>query len=324
MQSHYIILQKLSDARFHSGESLGLELGLSRSAVWKCINTLKKKGIEVFSVRGRGYRLATPLEYLDRERIVGAMEVRAASMLRQLDIIGEVDSTNRYLAREPKQLCGHACLAEYQTQGQGRQGRTWVSPFGKNIYLSLGWVFSGGPATLAGLSLAVGVAVARGMLQLGVQGVRLKWPNDVYWQDRKLGGILLEMSGESSGPSKVIVGLGVNLDMGAHAGRSIDQAWTDLSAIIGREHFSRNHVAAILLQQLLLAMDEFSRHGLSAFLEEWCSLDRIAGQQIQLQMPGKTIMGMAKGVDEHGALLVETDSGIQRYMSGEVTIRVCT
>jgi len=317
------ILDVLADGRFHSGEELGAAFGLSRSAVWKHLQALRALDIDLYAVRGRGYRLAYPLELLRPEPVLDQLSVRARQLLDCLEIHPELDSTNRYLLRRPHAngLPARACMAERQTAGRGRRGRPWVSPFGANLYLSLSWRYAGSPAGLAGLSLAAGVAVARALEACGVAEVGLKWPNDLLAGGGKLAGILLEMTGEASGPCQVVIGVGVNVAMPAAAAQGIDQPWVDLVGLLPQAP-SRNRLAGLLLDQLLLTADRYERDGVSPFLDEWQARDAVRDRAVALHLADGTVQGTARGIDEAGALLLETDGALRRFASGEVSLRL--
>lgn len=320
------LIHLLSDGLFHSGTALGHALGVSRSAVWKEMQALSAEGLEVHAVTGRGYRLTHPVEPLHEGAIRAALSKSAQYLLGKVEILDDTDSTNLYLMRQA--ACGApggtACLAERQRAGRGRHGRTWVSPPGGNIYLSLLWRFTAGPGTLGGASLAVAVAVMRALhaagLPTGPQGAGLKWPNDILWHGRKLAGILLDMAGESSGPCHLVAGVGLNMIMPAPAARLIDQPWIDVHALLDPPP-SRNLLAGLLLQHLLLALHEFQRHGLAPFMAEWKQLDLIAGKRVALNLAGRNIHGIAQGVANDGALKLLVNGAIQRYYSGEVSVR---
>ncbi|MDE2089583.1 MAG: bifunctional biotin--[acetyl-CoA-carboxylase] ligase/biotin operon repressor BirA [Gammaproteobacteria bacterium] len=318
------MLSLLADGRFHSGEDLGATLGITRSAVWKAVRACETLGIEIHAVRGRGYRLAAPLELLSREVIQAAMDETARGRLAGLDILPEVDSTNRHLMRLAQQGApsGLACLAEWQSAGRGRRSRAWVSPFGTNIYLSLLWRYADGPATLTGLSIAIGVAVARALHEAGVSGIGLKWPNDLLWRERKLGGILLELAGESAGPCYVVAGVGVNVRMPAAAAQNIDQPWTDLAAVTGGAGVSRNRLAGLLLQHMIHVLDAFPSVGLAPFRQEWAHWDAVTGKRVVLQIQDRPVLGRALGIDDSGALLLSVNGELRSYASGEISLRV--
>lgn len=317
------ILQSLADGRFHSGAKLGRQLGISRSAVWKQVRQIEALGLEVHAVRGRGYRLGTALELLDGATIAAALPSPAQTLLTGLEVHQELDSTNHYLRAlvHPEMASGYACLAERQTQGRGRRGRTWVSPFGANIYLSVFWRFSCSAAALGGLSLAVGAAVAQALAAAGADQVGLKWPNDLLWRQRKLGGVLLELAGEASGPCDVVAGVGVNVAMPPACAALVDQPWTDLHTALGTARPNRNRLAALLLGHTLEGLARYEYQGLEPFLAEWRRRDVASGREVELRLPHRCVAGTALGVDEAGALVVQSGNSTLRFASGEVSLR---
>lgn len=317
------LLQMLADGRFHSGEALGVRLGVTRAAIWKQLRRLETLGLTVHAVRGRGYRLAYPIEFLQSEIIRRGLSPSIQAQLAQIDILSEVDSTNTCLKTRAAQgaASGSVCLAEWQRGGRGRLGRGWVSPFGCNLYLSLLWRFAAGPTTLAGLSLAMGVALARALRPSVKDGLGLKWPNDLQWRGRKLAGILVEIAGESAGPSHAVIGIGINVRMPETASTAIQQPWIDL-ARIASELPSRNALAVAVLEQLVIALQAFEQHGLPAFLDEWRALDVTSGRSVQLQLPTGIVAGESRGIDETGALVIQVGGELRRYASGEISLRM--
>nr|CAI78675.1 Biotin-(acetyl-CoA carboxylase) ligase [uncultured Gammaproteobacteria bacterium] len=321
-----LILQ-LADGQFHSGTALGQQTGRTRTAVWKAIRSLQQNGLSIYSVRGKGYRLAEAVELLNREEILtllNEVEVRknAPKYLQQLDVFYDIESTNAYLLDVAKKSpqTAHACLAEQQSSGRGRRGRHWISPFGGNLYFSLLWQFSAGASQLGGLSLAVAVAVMRVLAALGLRSAGVKWPNDILVNGKKLAGILLEVSGEAAGPCAVVIGVGLNVRGGGQAMSALDQPWTDLETGLGKP-VSRNHLASQLICHLIDVLREFETGGLSPFLKEWAIYDVFADSKVVLNTPQGNIHGIARGVDETGALILVTTEGVQRYHSGEVSLR---
>ena len=317
------LLKLLSDGDFHSGEDLGAALGVSRMAVWKHLKTLRELGVDFEVVRGKGYRLSASIELLDGDEISTGISRSTATHIDSINIFHELDSTNNWLREQclSGAPSGTVCLAEMQYAGRGRRGRSWVSPYAANLYLSLLWRSPAGAAGLGGLSLVTGIAVLRCLQAWGVEAAGLKWPNDILVRNAKLAGILIDVVGEASGPCAVIIGVGVNVCMPPLAGADIDQSWTDLSRLIGRSELSRNRLAAGLLDQLLPAVAEFETAGLQPFLGEWRRYDIVDGCQVDLQLPNETVSGTACGIDDGGALLVETVNGRRRFTSGEVSVR---
>lgn len=327
MQHRYPLLRILADGQFHSGVALGTALGIGRSAVWKHLRALAEWDIDLHAVPGKGYRLARPVELLGRDLIFNALPPTVADAVSGLEIYQDIDSTNRYLMNKARlgAPSGQVCLAERQQAGRGRRGRDWVSPFGANIYLSLLWRFTLNAESLAGLGLAVGVAVNRALREAGLTGAGLKWPNDILWQNRKLAGILLEMTGEMSGPCAVVIGVGVNVRMPASAARTLDQPWVDLETALSRPVL-RNQFAAKLIQHIICVLKEFALFGFNGLQQEWAQHDLANGKPIVLQLPdgkgGSTVHGIGRGVDASGALRLEDHNGIRHYPYGEVSLRL--
>jgi BirA family biotin operon repressor/biotin-[acetyl-CoA-carboxylase] ligase len=321
------LLDILNDGKFHSGEELAAQLGrLSRAAIWKIIRNLEALDLEIHAVRGRGYRLAEPVELLEQDRINAALTDTARSWVNAIEIHERIDSTNTYLFNRAKDglASGSVCLAEWQSAGRGRRGRSWVSPFAASLYLSLLWRFSMEPALLSGVSLAVGVALVRALHGLGIAGLGLKWPNDLLWRYRKLAGVLLEFGGEASGPCYIVAGVGLNMAMPTRAERAIDQPWVDLRRIVGSERLSRNRLAARVISELVTAFTHFEEAGFEAFRADWQRYDLAQGRAVVLQLPTTTISGIARGVDASGALLLETATGIHRFLGGEISLRLAS
>ncbi len=316
----------LADGRFHSGEALAGELGVSRSAVWKAVRVLRGLGVTLHAVRNRGYRLRAGGEALDAARIREALPPSVRRSVRGLETAWTVESTNSVLLARPNPPFG-ACevfLAEYQSAGRGRRGRAWLAPPGGAICLSLGWSFREVPQDLGALGLAIGVCTLRALRAVGVQAGRLKWPNDILVEGRKLGGILIELRAESAGPACVVIGIGLNVALGEALLAQIAQtgvAPTDLVSS-GLPHPSRNALAAALIGEVTEGLRRFESEAMRPFLEEWRAADALHGLQIQVHTVSGRVSGWAKGIDLHGALVVETPQGIQRFVSGEVTVRL--
>ena len=309
------LITLLSDGQFHSGEQLGEQLGISRAAVSKHMTALKELGLDLFSLTGKGYRLAVPMALYDEAQL------QALAPMAPVHCFPVIDSTNQYLLERVNQLqSGESCLAECQTAGRGRRGKPWVSPFGCQLILSMYWRLEQGMAAAMGLSLAVGVAVVQALESLGYPGVELKWPNDLYYQGRKLAGILVEMSGSAGASCNLVIGVGLNLAMPAREGERIDQAWSELRHI-QPELVDRNLLAARMLGHLQQAMLTFEQQGLSHFVDDWNRLDHFAGRPVRLLMGEQEIRGIARGIDDRGALRLETSEGIKFYLGGEISLR---
>ncbi|RDE18164.1 bifunctional biotin--[acetyl-CoA-carboxylase] ligase/biotin operon repressor BirA [Motiliproteus coralliicola] len=316
------LLSILADGEFHSGESLGQQLGVSRAAVWKQLKKLDSLGIDCHSVKGRGYRVPGGINLLQIEQLRQGLTPAAQQGLSEIELALSIPSTNRLAMQQAQQQnChGRLYLAEQQTAGRGRRGRDWASPFGRNLYFSLSWSFSGGAAALEGLSLVVGLALQQGMQALGVDGVELKWPNDLLFRGRKLAGVLLEMSGDASGLCQVVIGVGVNVAMPQTAAQEIDQPWTDLVTIAQRP-LDRNAVLAGLLNALIPAMQQFEQQGFAPFREQWQQHNAHRDQLVRLSTESFTVQGRCVGVNESGALLLQSDEGEQAFHGGELSLR---
>jgi BirA family biotin operon repressor/biotin-[acetyl-CoA-carboxylase] ligase len=314
-----------------SGDTLARAAGQTRAAVWKRIEALRQAGVSIAAQPGRGYALVQPLDLLAGAAIRAALPPSVQRQVAGLQVAWSIDSTNSELLRRPAPEASQTeiLLAERQTGGRGRRGRVWASPLAAHLYLSLARSFGGGLARLGGLSLVAGVAVAEALQGLGFSEVRLKWPNDVVIAGpeglRKLGGVLIEGSGEHAGPARAVIGLGVNVRMPEAAARGIDQPWCDLAAL-SRESSSslpeRNAIAAGVLARLLPALDVFELEGLAPFLPRYAAVDALAGQPVTLHTAAGTQAGTALGVAEDGALRLRLDDGReQRVHAGEVSVR---
>ena len=324
MVTRYQLLRHMADGRFYSGEELAQTLRVTRAAVWKHLKHLREQqALEIHAVPGRGYRLASQLELLDPERILSFLSNGTASRVASLEVHDSIDSTNSWLMQQAAAgaPAGTVCIAEQQTAGRGRRGRQWVSPYGSNIYLSLLWRFTQAPMQLSGLSLAAGIATFQALRQLGVEGLGLKWPNDLLWDNRKLAGLLLEVAGEASGPSLVVIGVGVNTHLPADQAAPIDQPWVDLHKVPTGAGISRNRLAGVLIQQLLEMLQRFGEHGLVPLIPEWNRHDVYLGRPVVLRSGNTEITGVHQGITPDGALLLEQGTEVRAYHAGEVSLR---
>lgn len=315
------MLRLLADGEFHSGAALARELEVSRGTVWNAVCALDAAGLEVYRVRGRGYRLSQPLSLLDRSAI--AHHAGGASPRFAVELVDAADSTNTVLMRRAAADApgGTLLAAEWQQSGRGRMGRAWHAGLGGGLTFSLLWRFAQGAGALAGLSLAAGVALARAISALGVQDVQLKWPNDVLWRGAKLAGMLIEMQGDALGPSTVVIGIGINVRLSDALRSRIDQPAIDLETACGRV-LDRSAVLGGVLAQLAPVFDTFSRDGFAPLREEWERYHAHQGRRVVVKLPGGgSDEGVARGVAEDGALLLETGNAVRRLHSGEVSLR---
>jgi BirA family biotin operon repressor/biotin-[acetyl-CoA-carboxylase] ligase len=282
-------------------------------------------GATVHAVRNRGYRLPVVAEPLDGGRIRALLGEGVRERVRRLDTVWTVASTNTVLLERANPPVGssEALLAEYQTAGRGRRGRNWVAPPGGSICLSLSWMFGEVPRDLSALGLVVGVCALRALSHLGVDRVRLKWPNDLLVEDRKLGGILIELRAETAGPACVVIGIGLNVALGASLLEKVATmglAPVDL-ATAGLKERARNAVAAELITSFVRGLLAFERDGLKPFVREWMEADALRGRPVTVTGAQTSAKGVARGIDLDGALLVETPQGLLRFISGDVSVR---
>ncbi|MGL5947627.1 MAG: bifunctional biotin--[acetyl-CoA-carboxylase] ligase/biotin operon repressor BirA [Aeromonas sp.] len=312
-REHFIDL--VADGQFHSGEEIGAALGITRAAVSKHARTLRSFGLDLFSVSGKGYRLAMPLARYAAERL------QQAAPLAPIHCFAVQDSTNQYLLERTADLVnGESCVAECQTAGRGRRGRPWISPFGCQLLLSMYWRLNVPPQQLGGLSIALAVAAVEALAELGYRGVMLKWPNDIYYQGRKLAGILIETSGVSVRGCHAVMGIGLNVTIPSVEGAKIDQTWSDLQDIVAGA-LDRNLLAAAMLRHWQQALTQFEQAGLEPFLSRWMRYDQFANRPVRLLRENDAVEGTARGLDADGALLVETPQGLLSISMGEVSLR---
>lgn len=308
------LISILADGEFHSGEQLGERLGMSRAAINKHVQTLRDWGVDVFTVPGKGYSLPEPIQLLSQEFISSQIDQG------QVAVLPVIDSTNQYLLDRIGALqSGDACVAEYQQAGRGRRGRKWFSPFGANLYLSMYWRLEQGPAAAIGLSLVIGIVMAEVLRDLGASQVRVKWPNDLYLQDRKLAGILVELTGKTGDAAQIVIGAGINLAMRQVESDVINQGWINLqeAGIV----IDRNTLAARLINELRAALELFEQEGLTPYLSRWEKLDNFINRPVKLIIGDKEIVGISRGIDAQGALLLEQDGAIKAWMGGEISLR---
>ncbi len=322
------LLHLLAQSEFISGTELGAQLGISRSAIGKHIDAFKQLGLDVFSVRGKGYKLSEPLSLLSHDTISDYVQAQLShEKYRQipqplyLDVLNVVDSTNTYIKQNIAQLSqGASCIAEAQSAGRGRHGKQWISPFASSIYLSMYWRFSGGYQTLSGLSLVVGLAVNRTLNHFGITDGQLKWPNDIYINMQKIAGILIEVEGSVGDEVHCVIGLGLNVNLPDDI-TGIEQPFTDLQSHSQQTMINRNHLTAQLILDIQHALIIFEKSGLSSFISEWESLNVFADKDITLIIGQQSVQGVCMGIDPQGALRVMVDGEIKTYHGGEISVR---
>lgn len=313
-------LRRMADGRFHSGEEVARSLGRSRATLNEALKRAPELGVEVFSVPGKGYRLAQPIEFLDAAELRNALQGTRV----EVEILDETDSTStQLLARAAAGAPSGACLAaEWQSAGRGRRGRTWIAALGGSLTFSLLWRFERGVGALSGLSLAVGLAVARALQAGGVDRARVKWPNDVVVDFRKVAGILIETSGEMLGPSVAVIGVGVNWRLPEDVVDRIDQAVTDVTSCAVQPP-SRTELLAGLLVELARTLEAFERDGFAPLREAWRACHAYDGRRVRV-MPGRESPYDATVADvgSDGSLHVRTADGrLVALTAAEISLR---
>lgn len=316
------MLRLLADGERHSGEALAAELGISRAAVWKQVRGLEHLDLCVDAVRGKGYRLRRPVDLLDSGEISAAIGKPVLRAIERLDVLEEIDSTNSFLLARPKPVPGklRICLAEYQTGGRGRRGRAWLAPFGRGLCMSVGWLFASQPRDLAALALAAGVVARRSLIELTGLPIKIKWPNDLLLDGKKLGGILVELAAESHGPCHAVLGIGVNVsatpDLAGGSG-----AWAggvvDLATATRERPPSRNALAAVLIEAFAGMLQGYADEGFSGYHAELADADYLLGRLVSAD----GVVGTAIGIGADGMLLVETGAGVSKILAGDVSVR---
>lgn len=315
------LLRLLADGQFQSGEALARHFGVTRATIWNAVQQAESLGIQIFSVRGKGYRLPEKLDFLDQAVIHRAMQQAGCAI--DVQVLDIAESTNTLLMTRAAQAAPHgACVvAELQQGGRGRRGRSWISGLGTGLTFSLLWRFSRGAGGLSGLSLAVGVALARGLKEFGAADVALKWPNDVLHAQKKLAGILVELQGEMLGPSAAVIGIGINIRLPREAREAIGQPVVDLSEVL-RQPVDRNALLVILLKHLAAVLNEFEHHGFPPLMDEWQSRHAYHLCPVQLLLPdGSALEAVVEGVADDGTLLANAGQGTRRFTSAEISVR---
>ena len=322
------VCRLLCDGQFHSGTALAASCGVSRNAIWKAIAGLRQFGMSVHAVANRGYRIPNASELLDARQITALLPESVASRLRAGQCIWRTSSTNLdLLARAAGPVRSFDFLtAECQTKGRGRRARTWYAPPCGAICLSMSWNFPVLPPDASALGLAVGVCVLRALNKVGVPGVSLKWPNDLVVNGDKLGGILIELRAESAGPAYVVIGIGVNVVLGDEVHRQIEASGTRAADLLGLgvQRADRNAVVSALIASTVAGLDQYERDGFSGFAAEWRAADALAGKAVVVSSESGSVTGHARGIDVDGALCVQTRDGLQRFVTGDVSVRAVT
>ena len=321
------LLRHLADGEWHSGAELARELGVTRAAIWKRVAKLADWGLEVRARPGRGYRLIPAVDLLDRNALNAAAAGKLRERVRRIEVFTELASTNRYLLEHAKPELGRLdmCIAEFQAAGRGRRGRVWRAPLGAGLCLSVAWQFRETPPQLAALTLTVGVVARRVIAATAGIEVGLKWPNDLVWRNRKLGGVLLELNAEAQGGCHVVAGIGINVAMPAHAlARLSDwpEGAADLATATGGRPPSRTSLALALAAALASALDGYAATGFAPYRAEWEAADYLMGRSVRVDDAAGAAVGIAAGIEADGALVLDVAGcGRRRVISGDVSVR---
>lgn len=314
------LIKRLADGQFISGQVLATDTGVSRTAISKHIKVLTEMGLDIFSVQGKGYKLANPIQLLEQQVIVQKLRQQGATNI--VEVHNLIDSTNSYLMRRlPNNVThGQVCIAEYQSSGRGRRGKQWISPFGSHLYLSMYWHLEQGLSAAMGISIVIGLAVSDVLKSEYDLDVQLKWPNDIYVEGKKLAGILVELEGQSVGPGNCVIGLGLNLNMPQQSAVQIDQPWTDLQQAVNTP-IDRNQLAANLITTISKRLEQHHKFGLAPMLNDWQRQDYFINQAVRLVTGEKETRGICRGINASGALLLEVDGKQKPIYGGEVSLR---
>jgi BirA family biotin operon repressor/biotin-[acetyl-CoA-carboxylase] ligase len=321
------LLAVLADGQAHSGEEIARAFGVTRAAIWKQVAKLANWGLAVDAVPGVGYRLRRGIELLDAATLRSALAPEVSARLAHLEVFTELPSTNRHLLAAPPPAPGtlRVCIAEYQTAGRGRRGRSWRTPLGAGLCLSVGWQFADAPAELSALTLAVGVVVRRVLARVGGVQIALKWPNDLVWDERKLGGILLELTAEGQGACHVVAGVGINVALPPEWLPSLSD-WprgaVDLATATRGAAPPRAGLAIALIEELAELLAGYAETGFRAYRDDWRAADYLRGRAVRLDEAAGPVTGTALGIEADGALLIETAPGARRrVLAGDVSVR---
>ena len=316
------ILKALNKGEFVSGQHLGECLNISRAADSKHIKSLQEMGIDIFKLSGKGYKLNHSVPLLD-ESAVNQYYQALSGQQKQLEVMPIIDSTNSELMRRMQNKLpinsGQVLVAEMQEAGRGRRGRTWQSPFGANLYYSYYWRLDDGLQAAMGVSIAVGLAVYDALKALYGLEVALKWPNDIYFNHKKLAGVLVELDGQVEGPCHLVIGIGINLQMPETASQQIDQPWTDIAS--HSHNLDKDKHVAHLTYALDERLAQYQVSGLTEMVSQWNTLNAFAGEVVCLSTGQRQWRGICEGIDVQGGIVLRQDGEVKSYYGGEISLR---
>ena len=322
---NYLEQAQGTKGKFVSGQYLGDELNISRAAVAKHIQSLQDMGLDIFKVTGKGYRLSNELNLLNHKNI-SEHYLKITGQETKLEVHPVIDSTNSELMRRVQKgeslESGTTVVAQMQTAGRGRRGRTWQSPFGSNLYYSYYWLLDDGLQAAMGLSIVVGLAVYDTLKKLYDIDVQLKWPNDILVNNKKLAGVLAELDGQPQGPCKLVIGIGLNIKMPQNYSELIDQPWTDLSLLNNsNDPIDKNKLVAQLTHNLEIRLEEYRQTGLAVMYKEWNQLHAFQDQLVSLATGKRNWQGICEGIDAQGGIQIRQDGDVKGYFGGEISLR---
>jgi len=269
--------------------------------------------------------LVNPLSLLDHYQIKTSLDLSLIPSIGKLKILLSTESTNdvikKMLSTESSKV--NICLSEHQTNGRGRRGKEWVSPFGKNIYFSMNYPAKLEHLKTGSISLWVGLGLISVLQQLSVNKLSLKWPNDIYYEDKKLAGILMESQIENSKNVNLIIGVGINVDMAEFDAKCIDQSWIDLRRIFGVNDSipNRNQIVGMLINTLFETLESYELSGFRDIVTKWRELDYLYKKEVEVNIADSKIVGIADGINHNGELIVLVDGKPQSFCSGDVSVR---
>ena len=318
------LFRALADGQFRSGAELAAAMGVTRSAIWKSVAKLRQLGAEVHAVPNRGYRLRHAVAPLDAARISALLPAMMLQRLDSLETQWQLESTNATLLAGPAPLPGQyaVLLAENQSGGRGRRGRNWLAPLGGSICYSVACALPQLPRDASALSLVIGVATLRALRAQGARELGLKWPNDVVAPGGKLAGVLIELRGESAGPVQLVVGVGINVRLAAATLREVRGSGTepiDLAAVGAT--LDRNAIVGTMIGEHIACIDTFVATGFQPFLDEWRAADVLCDRPVTVHDGGEPWNGVARGIDDSGALRVARSDRTVLVTAGDVSIR---
>lgn len=321
MFDKFSILPVLANKGFYSGEQIAKKLGVTRATINNAIKMLSKAGLKIDSVPGRGYRLRQEIELLKKKPILDNMSRKVREKISHIEVFNEIISTNSYLMQGGANFAsGYVCIAEHQMDGRGRGGKSWYSPYGVNLYLSYLHHFRTTAFDFSCFSLWVGISLVENLSLHGYSGVQLKWPNDLVYENKKLGGILIDVSGEVGGSNKTAIGVGLNVNMDSFGNKQIDQEWTSLARMHPDLKISRNTAAAAVIQSIYLAIEKYENSGTQGLSEAWEKYDALREKEVMVATPTQKMQAQVEGIDQLGRLKVNVKGEKYVFSAADVTI----